>query len=66
MFTRFAKAGVLDPQTGREYRDDILARGREQEPDKLLAAFLGRAPDEHAFLHLLGIDSPKPPPPAGN
>jgi Zn-dependent oligopeptidase len=56
MFTRFAKAGVLDPQTGREYRDDILARGREEDPDALLARFLGRAPDEHAFLRLLGIE----------
>ncbi len=55
MFTRFEKAGVLDPKTGREYRDDILARGREAEPDVLLAKFLGRAPDEHAFLRLLGI-----------
>jgi thimet oligopeptidase len=56
MFTRFAKAGVLDPATGREYRDDILARGREEDPDALLARFLGRAPDEHAFLRLLGIE----------
>ena len=57
MFTRFTKAGVLDPATGREYRDDILARGREEDPDALLARFLGRAPDEHAFLRLLGIET---------
>jgi thimet oligopeptidase len=57
MFTRFAKAGVLDPATGREYRDDILARGHEEDPDALLAKFLGRAPDEHAFLKLLGIEA---------
>ena len=55
MFTRFEKAGVLDPKTGLEYRDDILARGREEAPDVLLDGFLGRAPDEHAFLRLLGI-----------
>jgi thimet oligopeptidase len=57
MFTRFAKAGVLDPATGREYRDDILARGHEEDPDVLLARFLGRDPDEHAFLRLLGIEA---------
>jgi thimet oligopeptidase len=57
MFTRFEKAGVLDPKTGLEYRNDILAPGREEEPDVLLAKFLGRAPDEHAFLRLLGIDA---------
>jgi thimet oligopeptidase len=55
MFTRFQQAGVLDPKTGLEYRNDILARGREEDPDVLLAKFLGRAPDEHAFLRLLGI-----------
>ena len=56
MFTRFEKAGVLDPKTGLEYRNDILAPGREEDPDALLAKFLGRSPDEHAFLRLLGID----------
>ena len=55
MFTRFEKDGVLNPKTGLEYRNDILARGREEEPDVLLKNFLGRAPDEHAFLRLLGI-----------
>jgi len=56
IFMRFAKAGVLDPAVGREYRDDILARGREEDPDTLLARFLGRAPNEHAFLRMLGLE----------
>ncbi|MEO6771817.1 MAG: M3 family metallopeptidase [Kofleriaceae bacterium] len=58
IFTRFEQAGVLDPKIGREYRDDVLAPGREQAPDALLAKFLGRSPDEHAFLRLLGIATP--------
>jgi thimet oligopeptidase len=60
MFTRFEKEGVLNPKTGLEYRNDILARGREEEPDVLLKNFLGRAPDEHAFLRLLGIKAEAP------
>lgn len=61
MFTRFEKEGVLNPKTGLEYRNDILARGREEEPDALLAHFLGRTPDERAFLRLLGIEATPTP-----
>jgi thimet oligopeptidase len=56
MFTRFEKEGVLNPKTGHDYRNAILAMGRVQEPDVLLRKFLGRDPDEHAFLRLLGIE----------
>ena len=55
MFGRFEKDGVLNPKTGREYRDDILARGREVEPEVLLQKFLGRAPNEENFLRITGI-----------
>ncbi|HVO31920.1 MAG TPA: M3 family metallopeptidase [bacterium] len=57
MFTRFQKEGVLNPQTGRAYRDAILAKGRTQDPDALLREFLGRDPNEEAFLKLAGIKS---------
>lgn len=55
MFTRFQKEGVLSPKVGRAYRDVILGRGRVQEPDVLLKQFLGREPNEEAFLRLTGI-----------
>ena len=55
MFTRFQKEGVLNPKTGREYRDIILAKGRTVEPMDLLRQFLGREPSEEAFLKLIGI-----------
>lgn len=60
MFTRFEKEGVLNPQTGRAYRDIILAKGRTEEPSALLEEFLGRAPNEHAFLRLMNIEKASP------
>lgn len=58
MFTRFQAAGVLDPQTGREYRDRVISRGRTRDADELLRDFLGREPNEAAFLKQLGIQNP--------
>ena len=55
MFTMFQKNGVLDPKTGRAYRDIILAKGRTVEAKELLKEFLGREPSEEAFLELIGI-----------
>ena len=55
MFTRFEKEGVLNPSVGRAYRDTILAKGRSEEASALLEQFLGRAPNESAFLEGLGI-----------
>ena len=56
MFTRFAKEGVLDPKVGAEYRADVLEAGRAEEPEVLLQRFLGRKPDDRAFLIQVGID----------
>jgi thimet oligopeptidase len=58
MFSRFEKEGLLNPATGRAYRDTILARGRELEPMELLQQFLARKPNEEAFLRLTGIKAP--------
>lgn len=57
MFTKFEQGGVLNPQVGKQYRDIILAKGRVEEPDQLLREFLGREPNEQAFLRLTGIKS---------
>lgn len=55
MFSLFAKKGVMDQELGRRYRDTILAPGRSEEPDRLLERFLGRAPNNEAFLGKLGV-----------
>lgn len=55
MFTRFEHDGVLNPDTGRQYRDIILASGKTVEAEALLEKFLGRPPNEKAFLRLMGV-----------
>ena len=59
IFTRFAAAGVLSPKVGHEYREDVLAPGRSVDPEVLLDRFLGRKPNDRAFLIQLGIDPEK-------
>jgi thimet oligopeptidase len=58
LFTRFQQDGVMSPEVGRQFRDQVLAPGWSEEPGALLQRFLGRAPNEAAFLRQLGISSP--------
>jgi thimet oligopeptidase len=55
MFSRFKKDGVMNPQTGRAYRDLILAPGGTKEPSAMLEEFLGRKPNQEAFLQHIGV-----------
>jgi len=55
MFSRFEKEGVMNPATGLAYRQDILAPGGTQEPIDLLRKFLGRDPNQEAFLRHIGL-----------
>lgn len=50
MFTRFKKEGLLSPITGVEYRRWILEQGGSADPFDLIKGFLGRTPNEDAFL----------------
>jgi len=51
MFSRFEKEGVMNPATGMAYREMVLAPGGTKEPIELLKTFLGREPNQEAFLH---------------
>ncbi|MFN0156622.1 MAG: M3 family metallopeptidase [Bacteroidota bacterium] len=55
MFSVFEKNGILDPNTGGRYRDIILAKGATEEELNLVKQFLGREPNEEAFLKGLGL-----------
>src|SRR2546428_14006346 len=57
MFTRFQSEGVLSPEVGRAYRESILAKGRTEDPQALLKEFLGREPNDAAFLRMIGLKS---------
>ncbi|HQT82772.1 MAG TPA: M3 family metallopeptidase [Candidatus Paceibacterota bacterium] len=54
MFSRFAKEGVLNPRTGRDYRRWILEKGSSEEEIKLVEGFLGRKSNDKAFLKSIG------------
>lgn len=55
MFSRFEQEGVLSPQVGMDYRTKVLGPGGSKDPMDLLRDFLGREPNEEAFLRFLGI-----------
>jgi len=58
MFSRFQKEGVMNPATGHAYREDILAKGGTVEPMDMLKTFLGREPNQEAFLRQIGLTTP--------
>jgi Zn-dependent oligopeptidase len=59
MFSVFKAAGVMSPDVGRRYRQEILERGSTRDEMDSLKAFLGREPNEDAFLELIGLKPPK-------
>ncbi len=57
MYTRFEEAGPLNPEVGRRYRELILERGGAVDGSQLVRDFLGREPNNVAFLRGLGLES---------
>jgi thimet oligopeptidase len=55
MFSVFQKNGVMDQQTGLRYRNIILANGSSRDEYELVKEFLGREPNQEAFLKSLGL-----------
>lgn len=54
-FSRFEEEGVLNPETGRAFRDSILAKGGSQSPMQLFVEFRGREPEIDALLRHSGL-----------
>lgn len=54
MFTRFQKAGPLNPKVGMDYRRWILEKGSSEEEIDLVRGFLGRKPNNKAFIKSIG------------
>ncbi|QMU28111.1 M3 family metallopeptidase [Adhaeribacter radiodurans] len=55
MFSVFEKNGVMDQKTGLRYRNIILANGSSRDEYELVKEFLGREPNQEAFLKSLGL-----------
>ncbi|MET1079497.1 MAG: oligopeptidase A [Pseudomonas sp.] len=56
-FSRFEEEGVFNPETGRAFREAILARGGSQAPMVLFVDFRGREPSIDALLRHLGLSA---------
>ncbi|NLO92056.1 MAG: Zn-dependent oligopeptidase [Elusimicrobia bacterium] len=55
LFSRFENEGVLNPETGMQYRQLILAPGGTYDPSSMVEKFLGRKVSQDAFLKSIGL-----------
>ena len=56
-FSRFEEEGVFNPETGKAFRETVLAKGGSQEPMVLFIEFRGREPSIDALLRHLGLSA---------
>ncbi len=56
IFDQIKAHGLLNPEIGKKYAEMILSPGGSKHPDVLLQNFLGRAPNQKAFLQALGFE----------
>lgn len=54
-FSRFAKEGIFNPATGRDFRRCILSQGNSRPAAELYRDFMQRDPDPEAMLRRSGI-----------
>lgn len=55
MFARFRAEGTTNPQVGMEYRKKILEVGSSRDEMQSVVDFLGRMPNNKAFLRDMGL-----------
>ena len=54
-FSRFEEEGVFNADTGKSFREIVLANGGSREPMELFVEFRGREPDIEALLRHSGL-----------
>ncbi len=54
-FNRFRIEGLLNPDTGMDFRREILSKGNSEDPAVLYRNFMGRDPDPDQLLKQLGL-----------
>lgn len=55
IFMIFKQHGIMNRQTGEEFRQKVLARGASVPPMELFKSFVGREPSNHALLQREGF-----------
>jgi thimet oligopeptidase len=55
LFYEIKKHGLLNPAIGAKYIADVIGKGGSEDPNILLKNFLGREPNQEAFLKDLGL-----------
>lgn len=55
LFETIKKDGLLNPEVGKKYIAQVIGKGGSQDPYELLYNFLGREPNQNAFLKDIGV-----------
>ena len=55
LFYKIKEHGLLDGAIGNQFVSKVIGRGGSTEPDNLLRDFLGREPNQKAFLKDMGL-----------
>lgn len=55
IFEEIKKHGLLNPEIGQKYINTVIGKGGSADPNELLRNFLGREPNNKAFLKDLGL-----------
>ncbi len=55
LFSQIKAEGLLNPVVGVRYRKTVLEKGASCDPNQLLFDFLGREPNQEAFIKDLGL-----------
>jgi oligopeptidase A len=54
-FSRFEREGLMNRETGLDFRKTILSPGDSEDPAALFERFMGRGPDVSALLRRAGL-----------
>lgn len=55
LFNEIKRYGLLDPMMGQKYIHDVIGKGGSEDPNELIRSFLGREPNQKAFLKDMGF-----------
>ncbi len=55
LFEKIKTGGLLNPVMGCEYIEKVIGKGGAQDPNELIEDFLGRKPNQVAFMRSMGL-----------